>query len=155
MRKRVISQSQSPSPSDPGLDLAQVATVEVTSEDSEHPIERALLPGGEGGWRAATSGPQTIRILFDQPQRLRRIQLLFTEAQAARTQEFVLRWSKDREQSFHEIVRQQWNFSPEGSTRELEDYEVSLDAVTSLELLIKPDIGEREAVASLRQWRLA
>lgn len=153
MRKRTLSQHQPPA--EGNLDLERIATVEVTSEDSKHPIERALLPGGEGGWRAATPGPQTIRLLFDQPQRLRRIQLLFTESDMPRTQEFVLRWSKDREQSFHEIVRQQWNFSPDGSTRELEDYEVSLDAVTSLELLIKPDIGERSAVASLRQWRLA
>jgi hypothetical protein len=40
---------------------------------------------------------------------------------ATRTQEFVLRWSRDTGHSFREIVRQQWNFSPSGGTREVED----------------------------------
>ena len=51
----------------------------------------------------------------------------------ARTQEFTLRYSRDNGQSFHEIVRQQWNFSPHGSTTELEEYQVDLSEVTTLE----------------------
>jgi outer membrane receptor protein involved in Fe transport len=36
------------------------------------------------------------------------------------------------------IVRQQWNFSPAGSTTEIEDYAVDLDGVSVLELAIQP-----------------
>jgi len=55
---------------------------------------------------------QTIRLIFDEPQSLRRIALVFEETEIERTQDFVLRWSGDCGGSFQEIVRQQWNFSP-------------------------------------------
>ena len=71
-----------------------------------------------------------------------------------RTQEFTLRWSPAAGGSAREIVRQQWNFSPTGSTTEIEDYVVDLDAVSVLELAIQPDLSRREAVATLASWRL-
>ena len=40
------------------------------------------------------SGAQTIRLIFDQPQKLKRISLVFEESETERTQEFVLRWSQ-------------------------------------------------------------
>jgi hypothetical protein len=67
----------------------------------------------------------------------------------------VLRWSPDTGHSFREIVRQQWNFSPSGSIREIEDYTVDLSEVAILELIIVPDKADREARASLRSLRLA
>jgi hypothetical protein len=157
MRKRLIS-SPPKSPSSSGgewLDLERLASVEVSSEDPEHPIERALLPRNGGGWRSSGPGRQSIRVLFDQPQTIRRIRLVFTEAGAERTQEFALRWSGDSGQSFHEIVRQQWNFSRAGSTREVEDYKVDLSGVSALELSIEPDIASGNADASLTELRLA
>jgi hypothetical protein len=51
-------------------------------------------------------------------------------------------------------MRQQWNFSPAGSTTEIEDYAIELNAVSVLELTIRPDLGGREAVATLAAWRL-
>jgi hypothetical protein len=90
-----------------GLDLASSGTVEITSEDEAHPIERALQQEDRRGWRAAEAGPQIIRLLFDQPQRLKRIWLVFKETETQRTQEFILRWSPDQGRSFREIVRQQ------------------------------------------------
>jgi hypothetical protein len=156
MRKRIIGAvPKDAAPDDAWLDLARLAQVEVTSEDAEHPIEAALVPGTEAGWRAAQPGEQTIRLMFDQPQRLRRIWLLFLEPTTARTQEFVLRWSPDGGQSFREIVRQQWNFSPQGASREVEDYTVDLAGVTVLELNIIPDKSGGDARASLAQLRLA
>jgi hypothetical protein len=157
MRKRLISSpQQSSSDSDADwLDLEQRAVVEVSSEHPEYPIEDALLSRSERGWCATGPGPQTIRILFDEPQTLHRLRLVFVESAAPRTQEFVLRWSGDRAQSFHEIVRQQWNFSPDGATREVEDYKVDLTGVTALELFINPNIDSGNAVATLTQWRLA
>ena len=157
MRKRIVNQEpQHVAPVDQGwLDLQSLAQVELTSEDAAYPIEAALVPGAGSGWQATQAGEQTIRLLFDKLQRLTRIQLLFHEDQQARTQEFVLRWSADGGQSYREIVRQQFNFSPPGVTREFEDYAVDLAGVTVLELRIVPDISGREARASVAQLRIA
>jgi hypothetical protein len=157
MRKRTITpdHQESPSPDQEWLDLEGLAEVEITSEDVAHPIESALLPGRDSGWRAAEAGKQTIRLLFANPQQLRRIWLNFVETYIERTQEYVLRWSPDSGQSFHEIVRQQWNFNPRGATREIEDHQVNLQAVTILELIIIPDTSGGNAFASLEQLRLA
>jgi hypothetical protein len=137
------------------VNLEQLAQVEISSEEPAFPIEAALQPGTAGGWRAAQPGPQTIRLRFDRPQRLRRILLVFTDQEAARTQEFALRWSADSGNSYREIVRQQWNFSPPQAMREVEDYQVDLAGVTVLELEIVPDISGGAARASLAEWRVA
>ena len=157
MRKRVIAAVQhDTSPLDQDwLNVEGLAEVEITSEDATHPIESALLPGGGSGWRAEDPGKQTIRLLFAHPQRLRRIWLNFVEPATERTQEYVLRWSPDGGQSFQEIVRQQWNFSPQGATSETEDHHVELPAVTVLELSIIPDVSRENAFASLAQLRIA
>jgi hypothetical protein len=97
MRKRLITPiPQNAPPLDEGwLDLDDAAVVEVTSEEKEYPVESALVSGEMRGWRAADSGTQTIRLIFDDPQRLTRISLVFEETETERTQEFVLRWSPD------------------------------------------------------------
>jgi len=157
MLKRIIDQEpQNVASVDQGwLDLQSIAQVEVTSEDAANPIEAALVPGAGLGWRAAQPGEQTIRLLFDESRSVKRIQLLFHEDQRARTQEFVLRWSPDGGQSYREIVRQQYNFSPPSVTRESEDYAVNLAGVTALELRIVPDISGGNARASVEQLRIA
>jgi hypothetical protein len=157
MRKRIINQNpQNVSPADQSwLDLQRFAQVELTTEDAAHPIEAALIPGFGPGWRAAQAGEQTIRLLFDESQRIRRIQLLFYEDQQVRTQEFLLRWSPDAGQSYREIVRQQYNFSPPDMTREFEDYTVDLVGVTALELKIVPNITGGDVRASIAHLRIA
>ena len=157
MRKRIIApvQRQNPTVDQDWLNLEELAEVEITSEDAAGPIESALLPDGRLGWRAAGPGEQTIRLVFANPQHLQRIWLSFVETDTERTQEYVLRWSPDGGKSFQEIVRQQWNFSPQGATRETEDHHVDLAAVTVLELSIIPDTTGSEAIASLAQLRLA
>ena len=97
MRKRLITTGPlEPAPRDEGwLDLGRAAVVEVTSEEKEHPVESALVPGEMKGWRADTPGTQTLRLIFDEPQSLTRIALVFEETETERTQEFVLRWSPD------------------------------------------------------------
>src|SRR6202035_5495241 len=111
MRKRLITQKPqaSSSPNEDWLDLESAAVVEVTSEENGYPVESALVSSETQGWRAADSGSQTIRLVFDVPQRIRRIWLVFEETVAERTQEFVLRWFSDGGHSFREIVHQQWN----------------------------------------------
>jgi len=152
MRKRLVSQTGR-GDDQRGWDLERVASVEITSEDAAHPIERALTYGGSG-WRASAPGEQVIRLLFEEPKPVRRIGLLFEEDHQSRTQEFVLRWSADRGVSYREIVRQQFTFSPPGTTREAEDYGVALNGVTALELRLVPDISGGSAYASLKQMRL-
>ena len=86
---------------------------------------------------------------------LTRIALVFEETKIVRTQEFVLRWSGDGGRSFREIVRQQWNFNPANTTREVEEYRVELSDVTVLELVIVPNISRAAAWASLKSLRLS
>ena len=135
------------------LNLGDRVEVELTSEDADWPIEGALLPNRTEGWRAGGPGPQTIRLVWPNPIHIRRIRLTFEERSYARTQEFVLRASTS--DGNREIVRQQFTFSPPGTTVECEEYATELEAVTQLELTIVPAIDDGDAVASLKEWRAA
>lgn len=158
MRKVVITDNPVDLPkSDSWLPLEKIASVEISSEDPNFPIEHALSEVGSGGWRAVAPGPQRIRLIFDAPQTIRRIQLHFVEKNAERSQEFWLLALVGDE--LRDVVRQQWNFSPHGTTEELEDYTVELSGVNALELRIDPDrshdpLQSRHA-ASLEKLRLA
>jgi len=156
MRKRMIERDikEASKKEHHWLNLATLAQVEISSEEETHPIESALVPGSGSGWQASESGEQMLRLLFDKPQKVELVRLAFQEDTQERTQEFVLRWSPDG-QSYHEIARQQYNFSSPDSTRELEDYSVDLDGVIVLELCIIPDISRGSARASLAEWRVA
>ena len=158
MRKRIINSVTAPAAPETDVDwlrLDEIAMVEATSEEATQPVENALLGNVKAGWRAALPGEQTIRLLFDTPCSLSRIYLRFMEREAERSQEFVVRWSPDDGRTFHEIVRQQWIFSPHGSTEEVEDYHVELVAVTQLEVKIIPDRSGGPAHATLAKLRLA
>jgi hypothetical protein len=157
MRKRIVGGAAGGSSAVAAqwLNVEHLAEVEVTSEDPAHPIESALRSGGAPGWRAAEPGAQTLRLRFDEPQRVERVRLVFEERDAARTQEFVLRWSADGGRSYRDVVRQQYTFSPGSTTREIEEYAVELNGVTALELQIVPDIDGGGAHASLSEWMVA
>jgi hypothetical protein len=156
MRKKLVSQSHGTAAVEEQswADLDRRASVEVTSEAEGYPVEEALL-GGDRGWRAAGSGPQTIRLLFDEPQTVHLIRLVFKEEVIARTQEFVLRWQSCGAGSWKDIVRQQWTFAPPNTTVECEEYKVELSSVSGLELSIKPDISMGDAHASLQSLQVA
>ena len=57
------------------------------------------------------------------------------------------------------MVRQQWNFSPHGTTEEIEDYTLDLSGMTTLELRIDPDRShdpkQSQNYASLQSLKLA
>jgi len=78
MRKRLIT----PTPetvragSEGRLDVERAAMVEITSEGKDYPVESAFASGEAQGWRAAEAGTQTIRLVFDQPQSLKRISVV-------------------------------------------------------------------------------
>lgn len=156
MRKSVLSPlatEQRPS-LDASLDLEQLASVEISSEDPAHPFENALHGEQTDGWRAATPGRQTIRLQFDEPRAIHRIHLEFREPHRERSQEFSLSATMAN-QHRQEIVRQQWTFSPNGSTTEVEDYTVHLPDVSVLELTIDPGRHDQQAIASLQNLAIA
>jgi hypothetical protein len=158
MRKRLIrsvpAPDRQPESGRDWLELGKAASVEVTSEAEGYPVEGALLSDGQQGWRAEAPGTQTIRLLFDHPQTIRIIRLVFREEQSARTQEFVLRWLPYGAGSWKEVARQQWNFSPPNTVQECEEYKFELASAAALELTINPDISQVGTRASLEKLQL-
>ena len=138
-------------------ELERIARVEISSEAEDFPIEHALGKTATNGWRAAATGPQVIRLFLDEPIAVRRIQLHFVDKVSERSQEFVLLAGSGKE--LREVVRQQWNFSPNGTTEEIEDYTVDLSGVTAVELRIDPDRShdptQSQNYASLQSLKLA
>jgi len=57
--------------------------------------------------------------------------------------------------SFREIVRQQWNFNPPQTVREVQAYEVELTDIIVLELIVTPDISGGMARALLKSLRVS
>jgi hypothetical protein len=157
MRKHIINvtEAKHAGTSQEWLNIEEIARVEVSSVDPEHPIESAFKHAETPGWRADQPGEQTIRLLFDEPKDIRRIWLRFSEPQLERTQQFTLRWANSQTGTYREIVRQQWNFNPQNSMMEMEDYKVDLHHVLALELTIDPDLGKNQALAEVAEWRLA
>ncbi len=159
MRKSIVSPSavaQTPI-SDLWRELERIARVEISSEDPQFPIEHALGKKVTTGWRAGATGPQLIRMHFDEPLNIKRLQLHFVDKSAERSQEFAVYAGAGAE--LKEIVRQQWSFSPHGSTEEIEDYTVNLSGITTLELRIDPDRShdpkQSQHYASLQSLKLA
>jgi hypothetical protein len=158
MRKHVLGPASAPSERRDlhhWLELTDLAEVWVSSEADGYPVESVFNFGAGPAWRAASPGKQRIRLVFDQPHSIRRMFLQFNEVKVARTQEFTVGWSERPDEPLTEIVRQQWNFDPSGSTTELEDYAIDLKRASIVELTIDPDRGAGKALAELTDWRLA
>ena len=154
------------------LDLESIASVELTSENPDFPIEDALTghygvkQAGRGhacrGWSAGANGPQTITLRLDHPQTIHKVRVRFSEPENERWQEFALRCliagdgssGGSGQTEWREIVRQQWTFSPLGSIEETEEYMVNLPGVTALELWIDPDRGRNRIRATLAELRV-
>jgi hypothetical protein len=155
MRKSVLApvHPAEPRPSlDAWLDLESLASLEISSEDPAHPFEHALR-GETEGWKSTDPGLQTIRLKFDEPQNIRRIRLEFHESQHERAQEFSISAITDGQK--RQVVRQQWAFSPTGSTIEVEDYTVNLPNVSALEIEIDPGRHDKSAHATLHSIAIA
>jgi hypothetical protein len=156
MHKRKIGVEPQPAAAAPDwLPVDAIDEVEISSEDEANPIEAALAPGAAAGWKAATPGVQIVRLGFDPPRPIRKVRLVIEERDQPRTQELVLSAAEQPAGPWREIVRQQFNFSPSGATREEENYEVHLPRVARLELTIIPDMAGGAARASLQELRIA
>lgn len=159
MRKQIFNSSLSePTPlaKTGELDIATIATVLVTSEDPEYPIENIFdQKRGVGGsrWRAADSEEngkeQTVILAFDTPQRIERMTLEIEELAISRTQELHLAVSRDGGKTYQELLRQEYNFSPPGTTFEQEKWTLNAEGVTHLRLGIKPDKSKAHGRATL------
>src|SRR5208283_3822215 len=153
LRKQIIKATPAHSVSQPGeIDVAAVATVQVTSEAPDHPIDFAFDPQrgpGSNRWIAGEPGEQTVILAFDAPQTIRHVLLEVEEPEAPRTQELQLSLSCDGGKTYRELVRQEYNFSPPTTTFEREDWTVTAESVTHLRLVIKPDKGDKPCLATL------
>jgi hypothetical protein len=158
LRKQVIkAASSAPIPPSDDIEIAAVATVLVTSEAPNHPIDHAFDdrrgPAGSG-WVAGEPGEQTVILAFDRPQAIRWVALEVEEPEVARTQELQLAVSHDGGRTYREVLRQEYTFSPPGTTFEGEGWAVNSDAVTHLRLHIKPDKGGEPCRATITSLRL-
>ena len=159
LRKQIVpKQSSAPVFLEGEISIPDVATVQVTSEDAEHPIDNAFDhsrgPGGSR-WIAVGPGEQTVTLLFDSPQTIRKIGVEIEELAVSRTQELSLAVSSDGGRTYRELVRQEFNFSPPGTSFERELWSASAAGVTHLRLEIKPDKGGRAGRATLTSLALA
>lgn len=159
LRKQIIPKRSGESASLEGeIPIAVVATVQVTSEQADHPIDNAFDerrgPGGSR-WVADAPGEQTVILVFDSPQTIRKIGVEAEELAVSRTQELSVSVSSDGGRTYRELVRQEFNFSPPGTSFERELWSVSAGAVTHLRLEIKPDKGGRVGLATLTSLAVA
>jgi hypothetical protein len=159
LRKRVITKpSRAPSPIEGSIPIEDIAVVEVTSEQPHHPIDHAFDSSrgpGATRWVADVPGTQLVTLVFDRPQTIRQIGIEVEETEVGRTQELSVAASSDDGRTYRELIRQEFHFSPPGTTFERESWSVSAGAVTHLQLEIKPDKGGEIGRATLTSVTLA
>jgi hypothetical protein len=153
LRKHLLTERPAtPNPRSGELDIAALATVFVTSEAADHPIDYVFdAQRGPGGsrWIAAAPGEQVILLAFDTAQTLHRVTLEIEERDVSRTQELALSVSCDGGQTYRELRRQEYTFSPPGTTFEREDWAITAERITHLQVRIKPDKGDKPCQATL------
>jgi hypothetical protein len=88
-------------------------------------------------------------LAFDTPQTIRKIRVEVEEPEISRTQEMAVSISQDGGQTYRELMRQEYNFSPPGTTLEHEEWSIKADAISHLQLRIKPDKGGKIGRATL------
>jgi hypothetical protein len=155
IRKRIVRDAYPPPALDtklPALDIPTIATVIITSEEADHPIEHAFdgqRGPGTSHWQAAVPGEQCLTINFDTPQTLHQLVLDIEESEVSRTQELLILVSSDGGRTYQDVVRQEYNFSPPGTTYEQETWALNTDRVTHLAIRITPNKGSHAGLATL------
>ena len=157
LRKQVLAHPATTAGQPEEITVAAVATVLVTSETTDHPIDN-VFDGQRGPgatrWVAEKPGEQAVILAFDVPQRIRKVTMEVEEETVSRTQEVVLAVSCDGGQKYRELVRQEFNFSPPSTTFEREEWTVAGEPLTHLRLWIKPDKSGRMCRATLTSLAL-
>jgi hypothetical protein len=98
---------------------------------------------------AAEPGEQVLILAFDTAQTIHRVILEVEEREVSRTQELELSISSDGGQTYRELRRQEYTFSPPGTSFEREDWAITAEGITHLRLRIKPDKGSKPCRATL------
>jgi len=156
MRKYILHRSNE-SPQEGEIPVDSIATVFVSSEAMDHPIDYAFdQQRGPGGtrWLAQNGGEQTVILAFDTPQTIHQVAIEVEERDVHRTQEIQLSVSADGGKKYRELRRQEFNFSPESTTFEREEWTISEAGVTHVRLWIKPDKGGKDCRATLTSLTL-
>jgi len=134
------------------IDIIQNAEVVATSESENFPLDN-IVDGstgpGSSQWVAGATGPQILIFKFDTPQNITGIVYEIEEHEIARTQEVCFEVSSDSGLHFREILRHEYNFSPDGSTFQREELKLDLPHITDLKMIIKPDKGNLVCRAKL------
>ena len=130
------------------LDLDVVAEVAIVAGGRR--VDRPL-----GCWSAESPGEQLIEIRFRRWTPVRRLRVVSSENNESRTQEMTIWVSLRGGEQHREVLRQQFNFSPNGATEEVEEYALQLDEVSRIQLRIVPSIDGRPAVARVSELRVA
>jgi hypothetical protein len=139
------------------ISVPDVAGVLVSSEEASHPIDHIFDDrNGPGGtrWIAGQVGEQTLILAFDQPQTLQKLNLEIEEPDMSRTQELSMAVSHDGGQTYREMLRQEYNFSPPHTTYERERWAFPAEAVTHLRLIIRPDKRNKPCQATITSLQL-
>ena len=145
LRKHILKDRPVERIAEPGeKDIEALATVLVTSEATNYPIDNAFDsrrgPGGSR-WVASEPGQQKLVLAFDTQQTIRKIRLEIEELEVSRTQELQVAISHDGGHTYQTLMRQEYNFSPPGTTFEREEWSITAQGVTHLQLVITPDKG--------------
>jgi hypothetical protein len=153
LRKHLLTDHPAERVAEPGeKDIAALATVWMTSEAVDYPIDNAFDshrgPGGSR-WVAGEPGPQSLVLAFDTPQTLRVLRLEVEERDVSRTQELYVAISRDEGRTYQTLLRQEYTFSPPGTTFEREEWAIPAEGVTHLQLVITPDKGGAPYYATL------
>ena len=154
LRKRIIQSPIDRRDAVPGpalKDIPTLATVLVTSESPDHPVDHLFdAEDGPGGtrWEAAADGEQALIVVFDAPQSIREVSVETEELHTTRTQVLTLSLSRDG-RAYRELLRQEFTFSPPGTTFERENWNVPAEDVTHLRITIQPDKGHAPCRATL------
>jgi hypothetical protein len=152
LRKQILNDR--PAVGAPRLDVKDIpalATVLVTSEETQHPVDHLFdASGGPGGtrWIAGADGDQTLVLAFDTPQTIRAIGIEAEEPSATRTNVLTISLSEDGGRTYRERIRQEFNFSP-GTTFEREEWSMPADRVSHIRIVIQPDKGHAPHRATL------
>lgn len=128
------------------IDVAALASVEVTSEEELYPVDH-LFDGrdGPGGscWTASTSGPQVIVLRFHRPVALDTVVIESEERSDTRTRIIELSgWSELTQRPFEHPPRE-LRYSPYGPSFHRASWELGESDVTHLRLRVIPD-GSRD-----------
>ena len=124
------------------LDLDEVAEVTIVSGGRR-------MPRSSGIWSIDAPGEQMIEIRFHEPTYVSHLRLISSEIEQERTQEITVWVSLNRGEQHRELLRQRFNFRPNGATEEIEEYAPRLRGVSAIQLRVVPSIDGRRAVANI------